>query len=153
LLCTLLVGASRFWERAAYRGVTKWRTTGPRRRVLIVGAGRSGRSFVRELRETPGEQIVGFVDDDPRLWRRRLLGVPVLGTADEMQRIVTEAHPDVVFVAIPHAASDRLELVRIACEESGIDCRFVRREIDPAPLSIDPEPSTNVTPIHNRGSR
>jgi UDP-GlcNAc:undecaprenyl-phosphate GlcNAc-1-phosphate transferase len=153
LLCTLLVGASRFWERAAYRAVTTWRSTGPRRRVLVVGAGRSGRSFVRELRETPGEQVVGFVDDDPRLWRRRLLGVPVLGTADEMQRIVAEAHPDVVFVAIPSAPSDRLELVRSACEEAGIDCHVVRREIDPAPLSIDPEPSTNVTPIHNRARR
>jgi UDP-GlcNAc:undecaprenyl-phosphate GlcNAc-1-phosphate transferase len=153
LLCTLLVGASRFWERAAYRGVTKWRATGSRRRVLVVGAGRSGRSLARELRETPGEQIVGFVDDDPRLWRRRLLGVPVLGSADEMQRIVVEAHPDVVLVAIPHAPSERLDLVRNVCEESGIDCRFVRREIDPAPSPVDPEPSTKVTAIHSRGRR
>src|SRR5207247_10427306 len=73
LLCTLLVGASRFWERAAYRGVVSLRAAGPRRRVIVVGAGRSGRSFARELRETPGERIVGFVDDDPRLWRRRLI--------------------------------------------------------------------------------
>jgi UDP-GlcNAc:undecaprenyl-phosphate GlcNAc-1-phosphate transferase len=133
LLCTLLIGASRFWERAAYRGVTTLRTPGPRRRVVVVGAGRSGRSFARELRETPGEQIVGFVDDDPRLWRRRLLGVPVLGSADEMRRIVVETRPDVVFVAIPHAPSERLDFVREACDEARIDCRFVRREIDPDP--------------------
>jgi len=114
LLCTLLVGASRFWERAAYRGVTMWRTLGPRRRVLVVGAGRSGRSFARELRETPGERIVGFIDDDPRLRHRRMLGLPVLGSADEMQRIVAEARPDIVFVAIPHAPSERLDLVREA---------------------------------------
>ena len=37
---------------------------------------RAGASL-RELRETPGEQVVGFVDDDPRLHRRRLLGVRV----------------------------------------------------------------------------
>jgi UDP-GlcNAc:undecaprenyl-phosphate GlcNAc-1-phosphate transferase len=133
LLCTLLVGASRLWERAAYRGVTTLRTPGRRRRVLVVGAGRSGRSFARELRETPGEQIVGFVDDDPRLWRRRLLGAPVLGSADEMRRIVADARPDVVFVAIPHAPSERLDFVRTACEEARVDCRFVRREIDPDP--------------------
>jgi len=153
LLCTLLVGASRFWERAAYRGVTMWRVLGPRRRVLVVGAGRSGRSFARELRETPGEQIVGFVDDDPRLWRRRLLGIPVLGGADELQQIVAEAKPDVIFVAIPHAPSERLELVREACAESGVECHFVRREIDAAPFSAEPEPSAKVTPLHSRGSR
>jgi UDP-GlcNAc:undecaprenyl-phosphate GlcNAc-1-phosphate transferase len=133
LLCTLLVGASRFWERAAYRGVTTLRNSGPRRRVLVVGAGRSGRSLAREQRETPGEQVVGFVDDDPRLWRRRLLGVPVLGSADEMRRIVVEARPDTVLVTIPQAPSERLDFVRDACDASGVECRFVRREIDPEP--------------------
>jgi UDP-GlcNAc:undecaprenyl-phosphate GlcNAc-1-phosphate transferase len=140
IICILFVGASRFWERAAYRGVTTLRSAGPRRRVLVVGAGRSGRSLARELRETPGEHVVGFVDDDPRLWRRRLLGVPVLGSADEMRRIVLEAHPDTVFVTIPNAPSERLDFVRGACDESGIDCRLVRREIEPDPwtsLSAD----------------
>ncbi len=151
LLCTLVVGGSRFWERSAYRVVTTWRAIGPRRRVLVVGAGRSGRSFARELRETPGEQIVGFVDDDPRLWHKRMLGVKVLGGADEMQRIVAEARPDVVFVAIPHAPSERLDFVREACTESGVECHFVRREIHPAPFSAGPEPSENVTPLRGRG--
>ena len=56
---TVLVGASRFWERAAARGLSSFHAA--RRRTLIVGAGRGGRSLLRELRETPGEQVVGFV--------------------------------------------------------------------------------------------
>jgi FlaA1/EpsC-like NDP-sugar epimerase len=151
LLCTMLIGASRFWERAAYRGVTRLRSSGPRRRVLVVGAGRSGRSFARELRETPGEQIVGFVDDDPRLWRRRLIGVPVLGSADEMPAILAEARPDLVFVAIPDAPRARLELVFDACTDASVDCRIVRREIEAAPF-VEPEPS-NVRSIRSRGGR
>jgi UDP-GlcNAc:undecaprenyl-phosphate GlcNAc-1-phosphate transferase len=133
LICILLIGASRFWERAAYRGVTTLRSSRPRRRVLIVGAGRSGRSFARELRETPDEQVVGFVDDDPRVWRQRITGVPVLGSANEMRQIVHGAQPDVVFVSIPNASRERLDFVRDACEEAGVDCRVVRREIDPDP--------------------
>jgi FlaA1/EpsC-like NDP-sugar epimerase len=109
------------------------RTHGPRRRVLVVGAGRSGRSIARELRETPGEQVVGFVDDDARLWRRRLIGVPVLGSTDEMRRIVVEARVDAVLVTIPDAPSERLDFVREACAKAGVDCRFVRRAIDPDP--------------------
>jgi UDP-GlcNAc:undecaprenyl-phosphate/decaprenyl-phosphate GlcNAc-1-phosphate transferase len=151
LLCTVLIGASRFWERAAYRGVTTLRASGPRRRVLVVGAGRGGRSFARELRETPGEQIVGFVDDDPRLWRRRLIGVPVLGAADEMPEIIAEARPDLVFVAIPDAPRARLDLVFEACAAAGLDCRIVRREIEAAPY-LEPEPS-NVRSIRSRGGR
>ena len=150
VLCALLIGASRFWERAAYRGVTTLTTSGPRRRVLVVGAGRGGRSFARELRETPGEQVVGFVDDDSRLRRRRLLGVPVLGTIDETAEIIAEIRPDVVLVVIPNAPSERLDLVKEACRESGIECQLVRREIE---RLSDPSPTSNVTSIHTRGGR
>jgi UDP-GlcNAc:undecaprenyl-phosphate GlcNAc-1-phosphate transferase len=153
LLCMLFIGASRFWERAAYRGVVTLHDGGTRRRVIVVGAGRAGRSFARELRETPGEQVVGFVDDDARLWRRRLLGVPVLGGADEMEQIVAEAHPDVVFIAIPAAPSDRLDLVRDACNAADVECLIVRREIGPAPSWVDPAPPSNVRAIRSRGRR
>ena len=151
LLCTVLIGASRFWERAAYRGVTTLRSSGPRRRVLVVGAGRGGRSLARELRETPGEQIVGFVDDDPRLWRRRMLGAPVLGTIDEMPEIVAEGRPDVVYVAIPNAASERLEIVTNACHDLGVECHLVRREIETVLPDTEPAPVSNVTSIRSRG--
>jgi UDP-GlcNAc:undecaprenyl-phosphate GlcNAc-1-phosphate transferase len=153
LLCYLLIAASRFWERAVYRGVTSLRSTGPRRRVLVVGAGRSGRSFARELRETPGVQVVGFVDDDPHLLRRRLLGAPVLGTIDEMPEILAESHPDVVFVAIPHAPEDRLDLITTACHSEDVECRLVRREIETVLPITEPEQLTNVTPIRSRGGR
>jgi hypothetical protein len=52
LLCTILVGASRFWERAFVRAVSTLTGRSDRRRTLIVGAGRGGRSLLRELRET-----------------------------------------------------------------------------------------------------
>ena len=153
VLCFLLISGSRFWERAAYRGVTTLRDSSDRRRALVVGAGRSGRSFSRELRETPGFQVVGFVDDDVRLRRRRLLGTPVLGTIDEMPAIIGEARPDVVFVAIPHAPSERLELVTHTCHELGIELQLVRRELETVHPVAEPEELDNVTSIHSRGGR
>ena len=65
LLCVLLIGASRFWERGVAHALGSLVGRGTQDRTLIVGAGRSGRSLLRELRETPGERVVGFVDDDP----------------------------------------------------------------------------------------
>jgi UDP-GlcNAc:undecaprenyl-phosphate GlcNAc-1-phosphate transferase len=151
VLCYLLVASSRFWERAAYRGVASLRSSGTRQRALVVGAGRSGRSFARELRETPGVQVVGFVDDDPRLWRRRMLGAPVLGTIDEMREIVAEGRPHVVYVAIPNAASERLEIVTNACHDLGVECHLVRREIETVLPDTEPAPVSNVTSIRSRG--
>jgi len=135
LLCSALVGASRFWERAASRGLASLRGRADRRRVLIVGAGRTGRSLLRELRETPGERVVGFVDDDPRLWRRRLQGAPVLGSADEAARIIVEARPEQVLVTIPNAPRERLEFVIDACARAGVELHFVRREFAAEPAA------------------
>jgi UDP-GlcNAc:undecaprenyl-phosphate/decaprenyl-phosphate GlcNAc-1-phosphate transferase len=134
LICSALVGASRFWERAAARGLSSFRST--RRRTLIVGAGRGGRSLLRELRETPGEQVVGFVDDDPRLRRRRLQGVPVLGSTPETARVLAQAKPDAVLVTIPDASRDVLDAVVDACADAGVPCRFVRREVDLDPRVV-----------------
>src|SRR5262249_30176370 len=75
LLCTVFIVASRFGARALAQAAPRARARGPRRRVLIVGAGRGGRSLIRELNETPGAKVVGLVDDDRALLHRRVLGV------------------------------------------------------------------------------
>jgi UDP-GlcNAc:undecaprenyl-phosphate GlcNAc-1-phosphate transferase len=135
LLGTVVVGASRFGERALLRARTTL-TERDGRRTLIVGAGRSGRSLLRELRESPGERIVGFVDDDPRLHRRRLLGTAVHGGLADMDRILAATQPDAVLVTIPQAPADRLDAVVRACAAAEVPCRFVRRETDLDPLVV-----------------
>jgi UDP-GlcNAc:undecaprenyl-phosphate GlcNAc-1-phosphate transferase len=136
LICTILIGASRFWERAAFRALGSLLGRSERRRTLIVGAGRAGRSLMRELRETPGEVVVGFVDDDARLRGRRLQGVPVLGGAHEMDRILDSARPETVLVTIPDAPRERLDLVVEGCAHAEVPCRFVRRETDLDPRVV-----------------
>ena len=134
-LCMAVIGASRFAERGLFRARSTLRDRDAHR-TLIVGAGRSGRSLLRELRETPGERVVGFVDDDPRLHRRRLLGVVVRGGTLDMERILGTTKPDTVLVTIPGAAPERLDAVVRACSDAGIPCRFVRRDTDLDPLAV-----------------
>ena len=136
LIAIVLVGASRFGERALFRALTTLKERQARRRTLIVGAGRGGRSLLRELRETPGEQVVGFVDDDLRLRRRRMQGVPVLGNLEDVERVLDATRPDLVLVTIPDASRERLDAVVRACTGAGVPCRFVRRELDLDPLLV-----------------
>jgi FlaA1/EpsC-like NDP-sugar epimerase len=91
-----------------------------------VGAGRSGRRLARELRETADSRVVGFMDDNPRVRRRRVLGVKVLGALDEAESVIALARPDEVLVTIPDIAPDRLNRVVSACAAAGIPCRLVR---------------------------
>ena len=136
VICTFLIGASRFWERAAARALSTFVGRSDRRRTLIVGAGRAGRSLLRELRETRGEYVVGFIDDDARLRGRRLQGVPVLGTAQEIEHILDSTSPETVLVTIPDAPRDRLDLVVEGCARAEVPCRFVRRETDLDPRVV-----------------
>jgi UDP-GlcNAc:undecaprenyl-phosphate GlcNAc-1-phosphate transferase len=136
MVCIGFVGVSRFWERAVVRALASLRGRGERRRSVIVGAGRSGRSLLRELRETPGEHVVAFVDDDPALRRRRIQGVAVLGDSGDVDAVLARTRAEVVLVTIPEAPRERLDLVVDACERAGIACRFVRREIDLEPSVV-----------------
>jgi FlaA1/EpsC-like NDP-sugar epimerase len=104
--------------------------------VLIVGAGRSGRSLLRELRETQGQRVVGFVDDDPALRRQRIQGVAVLGGVDEIGWAIGRLEPEAVFVTIPSAPRERLDAIVEACKRADVTCRFVRREIDLEPGAV-----------------
>jgi UDP-GlcNAc:undecaprenyl-phosphate GlcNAc-1-phosphate transferase len=135
LICAAVIGASRVAERAAVTSVKRMRDRAARR-ALIVGAGRTGRSLMRELRETAGERVVGFVDDNPRLRRRRVHGVPVLGTTLELPRLIQRTRPNIVLVTIPNAPRERLDAVVEACADAGVTCHFVRREIDLDPRVV-----------------
>jgi len=111
-------------------------TSGSDRRLDILDAGLTGRSLMLELRETAGERVVGFVDDNPRLRRRRVHGVPVLGSSEELPRILERSTPAIVLVTIPDAPRDRLDAIVAACADADVTCQFVRREIDLDPRVV-----------------
>ena len=73
--------------------------------MLIVGAGEGGRLVLREILRNPSLRLnpVGFVDDDPLKTGLRFDGVRVLGSTHELDRILDEAEPDEVTIAIPSA--------------------------------------------------
>jgi FlaA1/EpsC-like NDP-sugar epimerase len=125
LLCATLVAGSRLALRTA-PDVLEIMRRRPRSRRLIVGAGRSGRRLARELRETTGTNVVGFLDDNPSVRRRRVLGIKVLGGLDEAKRLIEAARPDEVLVTIPDVAAERLNTVLAACAAAGVPCRLVR---------------------------
>ena len=135
VICSIAITAARFAERAIMHMIHLAKRR-EERRVLIVGAGRGGRSMLRELRETPGERIVGFIDDDPGLRGRRLNGVRVFGGVSAIEAALDRATPDVVLITIPNAPAERLAAIIAACEAREIDCRVVRREIDVDPRVI-----------------
>jgi FlaA1/EpsC-like NDP-sugar epimerase len=126
LLTLVFVGGSRFVARTVYeRPLSGFKPRPGARRVLIVGAGDGGRLVLREIVRNPdlGLSPVGFVDDDPTKHRLRIDGVRVLGRTDELPRILDEAEPDEVTIAIPSAPGSLRARVVSACRARGIAVR------------------------------
>lgn len=74
---------------------------------MIVGAGDAGAMVARELRNKNGGDIrlVGFVDDDPLKQGRQLYGLPVLGTREDIPRLVEEFEvEEIILVPAPDSS-------------------------------------------------
>jgi FlaA1/EpsC-like NDP-sugar epimerase len=106
---------------AAFHGVREGE-----RSVLIVGAGDGGRLVLREIVRNRQLALapLGFLDDDPRKRGLRIDGLSVRGdTQRDLPRILEEAEPDEVIIAIPSApGSMRARVVR-ECRQRGIPVR------------------------------
>lgn len=70
--------------------------------LLIVGAGLGGREMIITIKNiaTQKYNIVGLVDDDKSKYRKKILGVEVLGNRYDIPRIVEEQNVDYIFLAI-----------------------------------------------------
>ncbi len=134
VLCTALVAASRVGERWIEELLTSVRGASGSRRVLIVGAGRAGISLLRELRESAGDVVLGFLDDDGDKQGMRIQRVPILGSCWNMGEAIDRVRADLVLVTIPRAPRETLTHVVSSCEARNVACRFALREhdLDPA---------------------
>jgi FlaA1/EpsC-like NDP-sugar epimerase len=126
LLSLVFTSGARF----AVRALVERPTRGPileraANEVLIVGAGNGGQQVAFELRRNPGLRSapVGFVDDDPRKQGMRVAGHKVLGTTDELPRVLDGVRPNEVIIAIPSAPGTLRQKVVTACRERGIPVR------------------------------
>jgi FlaA1/EpsC-like NDP-sugar epimerase len=97
------------------------------RNALIYGAGDSGTTLLREIRNNPklAYKVVGFVDDQAEKRGLQVAGSKVLGCGDDLPTLVKRYDVEIILIAIPSASG--LEMTRILelCHSAGIDCKTV----------------------------
>ncbi len=113
--------------------------------VLIVGANDAGEALLRSVRIAPTltYRVVGFVDDRPNFQNRRIAGVPVLGTRNDISHLVAKHSIDEVLITsgtLP--GKDVRSLVELAsCEAFRVkvlpSCeQLLREDVDVNPRSV-----------------
>lgn len=112
--------------RLGLRGFYHWRRQSVQalsgRRVLVVGAGEAGALVTREMQANPELDMepVAFIDDDPAKVGTQIKGIPVLGTSNQIPRIVDEYQIQRIVVALPSAPFGRQREIMATCERTGI---------------------------------
>jgi len=90
-------------------------------RVMIIGGGKAGTLIVREMKGS--EKIHGLpvciVDDDRDKQGRMIDGVPIMGTRQDIAKLVKEKEIDKIYVAIPAAAHEQIRNILGICQKTG----------------------------------
>lgn len=109
VLTGLLNGLYLAGIRLAVRGFREWlQVVGPSaRRVLIVGAGNAGELLVRDMLSDAHYNCrpVGFVDDDPIKRKKKIHGIPVVGTIADTKEAADRLDAQEIIVAIPSSST------------------------------------------------
>src|SRR5512138_1222549 len=119
-----------------------YKTTGQRRRILLVGAGNAGQTLA-EIYQKLGIRsfhIIGFVDDDKNKAGKVFHGIPVLGTCAHMLNLIDVYHVSDLVVAI----NGRIEGVTF---QTILDAQ--ERGIDVTRMPILYEEMTSRVPVHH----
>jgi len=95
--------------------------------TLFVGAGRIGALAVRDVlgRADAELEVKGFIDDDRRKKGGSVGGIKVLGTTDDLARLVDELHIEQVVIAIDQAQGKDIRRVLDICREISVKARIV----------------------------
>jgi FlaA1/EpsC-like NDP-sugar epimerase len=132
LLLFLCIAASRIFVRA-YLGETYqalWRSSDIPR-VLIYGAGSSGRQLANAIRGGHEMHLVGFVDDDPGLWGATINGIHVYNPAT-LDRVARSREVSDILLAIPSATRARRGEIVAKLRELNLHVRTLPSLLDMA---------------------
>ena len=100
-------------------------TNGPRKRVLLIGAGSAGVLAAREIRRNLDFDVRGFVDDDPRKQMTVIQKFKVLGTSQHLPQLVRELEIDEVIISIAHASRENFRRLVNICNSIPVKVQVI----------------------------
>lgn len=98
-----------------------------RKPTLFIGAGRIGATLAKEIvgRADSEMQIRGFIDDDRQKKGGSVSGIKVLGTTDDLARIVDEFTIEQVVIAIDEAQGAEIRRILDICQAIPVKAQIV----------------------------
>jgi FlaA1/EpsC-like NDP-sugar epimerase len=99
------------------------------KRTLIVGAGNAGILVLHEIRKSNDSPLnpIAFIDDDLDKLNMMILGIPVVGTKEDIHSIVKQYSIEMIIIAMPSAQKTEITKIVNICNENNVDVRILPR--------------------------
>ena len=83
--------------------------------------------LVREIKDNPSIKydVAGFIDDDKKKRNQTIHGISVLGSVDEVKKIVEKEEIDEIIIAISAASAIEMRRIVGLCKATDIPCKMV----------------------------
>lgn len=96
-------------------------------RALIVGGGSAGDMILREILNSKYSRFnpVAIVDDDKMKVGRSILGVKILGTTDDVEKITKEKDIDSIIIAMPSVDNEVKARIIEKCKKTGCKLKII----------------------------
>ncbi|MEA3560878.1 MAG: nucleoside-diphosphate sugar epimerase/dehydratase [Candidatus Omnitrophota bacterium] len=121
-ICFFLISGSRFLPRLLVK-VKEEKRYKSLKRVLIIGAGSAGEIVARELTGSKRiYQLAGFIDDDPFKKNLVIHGIKILGTREDIAKVVEQHRIEEIIIAIPSAPGKVIRDIISHCQR--IEAKF-----------------------------
>lgn len=98
------------------------------KRTLIIGAGQAGELVLREIKKNDDfdSHIVGFLDDDPKKVNKAIHSVMVLGTTDDLEKIIQEFNISLVYIALPQMSREKMTGLLNRIDKTGAQIKLLQ---------------------------
>ncbi|MBC6316994.1 polysaccharide biosynthesis protein, partial [Listeria grandensis] len=127
----LLIGGTRLLVRLR-RDRSQHRVQSQSVRTLIIGAGEAGTQLVQQLQKDAKSDVrpVGFIDDDKKKQKTRLLDVPVLGGMENLAVLVAKTQAVQLIIAMPSMPSTTLQAITKQAVATGLVIKTMPKMAD-----------------------
>lgn len=121
------ITASRFSYRFAGKVKTKIKHSTKLDRIMIIGAGRSGATVLREFQTSSHSQgkVICMLDRDPKKIGKYIHGVKVVNNCEHIPEMVEKFRIDQIVLAIPTATNAEKRDIIDACQTTNCKLHIV----------------------------
>lgn len=122
----ILLAGARLSIRLFKQFRKKYRKTGEKRNVMIVGAGSAASLLIKELEFGPGSsRIVCIIDDNPAKKGKYIHGFPIVGGRNDIPHMADKYDVDEIIIAIPSAPPTVTRDILSICQETNAKLKIL----------------------------